>query len=116
MVSINISFAGAGRVASILSREMRNAGHRIEIIVSPGEAKGKAAAESCGALWSHVPSFPGSTDLIIVAVPDSQLTHFLHTMECHPETIVAHTAGSYGLEVFPDKIKRKAVFYPLQTF
>jgi predicted short-subunit dehydrogenase-like oxidoreductase (DUF2520 family) len=29
---------------------------------------------------------------------------------------VAHTAGSYGLEVFPANLKRTGVFYPLQTF
>jgi predicted short-subunit dehydrogenase-like oxidoreductase (DUF2520 family) len=29
---------------------------------------------------------------------------------------VAHTAASFGLDVFPEKINRKAIFYPLQTF
>ena len=30
--------------------------------------------------------------------------------------MVVHTAGSFGLDIFPDKIKRKGIFYPLQTF
>jgi predicted short-subunit dehydrogenase-like oxidoreductase (DUF2520 family) len=30
--------------------------------------------------------------------------------------LVVHTAGSYGMEVFPENLKRKGVLYPLQTF
>jgi predicted short-subunit dehydrogenase-like oxidoreductase (DUF2520 family) len=37
-------------------------------------------------------------------------------LTCDEETIVAHTAGSHGLDVFPENIKLRGVFYPLQTF
>jgi predicted short-subunit dehydrogenase-like oxidoreductase (DUF2520 family) len=116
MSSQNISFAGAGRVASALCRKMYASGHNIELIVSLSEANGRSLSEECGASWSKVPVFPGSSDLIIVAVPDHSLINVLSDLSCSPDTLVVHTAGSFGLEVFPEQIKRKGVFYPLQTF
>jgi len=63
-----------------------------------------------------VPEFPLSTDIIIVAVPDHALTGVLKDMRCRPDTLVVHTAGSIGLDVFPGHIARRGIFYPLQTF
>jgi predicted short-subunit dehydrogenase-like oxidoreductase (DUF2520 family) len=112
----NISFAGAGRVASALCWEMYNAGFNIELIVSESEIYGRSLADSCKALWSPVLIFPDSTDVIIVAVPDNRLKSVLDKIRCRPETLVAHTAGSIGIDVFPEQYKRKSIFYPLQTF
>ena len=41
---------------------------------------------------------------------------FWVTLKCAPGTLVAHTAGSFGLDIFPEQIKQKGIFYPLQTF
>lgn len=112
----NISFAGAGKVASALSRRIYEAGIRIDLIVSPSEENGRSLAELCGASWSPVPQFPVTSDIIIVAVPDHKLRNILENLRCQPYTLVVHTAGSFGLDIFPDHIKRKGVFYPLQTF
>jgi predicted short-subunit dehydrogenase-like oxidoreductase (DUF2520 family) len=49
-------------------------------------------------------------------VPDHKLTDVLDGIDCSADTVVAHTAGSYGLDIFPGRIMRKGVFYPLQTF
>lgn len=116
MLQQNISFAGAGRVASALCRRMYNAGYNIELIVSLTENNGRSLADSCHASWSPVPEFPFSTDVIIVAVPDHSLIKLLGNMKCRPGTLVVHTAGSFGLEVFPAHFTAKGVFYPLQTF
>jgi predicted short-subunit dehydrogenase-like oxidoreductase (DUF2520 family) len=116
MLHKKISFAGAGRVASALCRKMYAAGYDIELIVSLSEVNGRSLSESCMASWSQIAEFPLSTDLIIVAVPDHSLISVLNDLTCNPETLVVHTAGSFGLEVFPEHIKRKGVFYPLQTF
>ena len=116
MIQNNISFAGAGRVAGALCREMYNAGFNIELIVSESEINGCSLADSCEALWSPHLIFPDSTHVIIVAVPDNRLKSVLHRIRCRPETLVAHTAGSIGTDVFPEQIKRKGIFYPLQTF
>jgi predicted short-subunit dehydrogenase-like oxidoreductase (DUF2520 family) len=112
----SISFAGAGRVAEALCKELSHAGYTIDYVVSENEASGKPLADSCKAAWSHDLSFPDSTKIIIVAVPDHRLISVLESVNCSPETLVAHTAGSFGLDIFPEKIIRRGVFYPLQTF
>jgi predicted short-subunit dehydrogenase-like oxidoreductase (DUF2520 family) len=116
MGTLQVSFAGAGRVAGALSREMYHAGIKINRVVSPSEHPGKEVAINCNASWSPVLSFDPSDDIIIVAVPDHKLGEVLAGLECGEKTIVVHTAGSYGLEVFPPGIIRSGVFYPLQTF
>lgn len=116
MSKIFISFAGAGRLAGIMCREMHNAGYKIDMIVSESEKRGRFVAGLCSAVWSDKLIFPDSTEAIIVAVPDSRLKSVLGLIQCRQETLVAHTAGSFGLDVFPGNIIRKGVFYPLQTF
>ena len=116
MFQYNISFAGAGRVAQALCREMYFAGHKIGLIVSESEKNGRSLADSCKASWSTDLIFPDSSNLIIVAVPDHRLKLVLEKISCRAETLVAHTAGSIGTDVFPEHFKQKGVFYPLQTF
>jgi len=116
MIRHNISFAGAGRVAGALCREMYYSGFNIELIVSESEKNGRSLADSCKASWSPDLIFPDSSNVIIVAVPDHRLKSVLDKIRCRPETLVAHTAGSIGIDVFPEQIKRKGIFYPLQTF
>lgn len=91
-------------------------GCKIQKIISRNEKNGRSLAESCNALWSSDYIFTGSEDFIIVAVPDDTLTEVVGKINCHEETVVAHTAGSLGLEVFPAHLKHTGVFYPLQTF
>ena len=112
----NISFAGAGRVADALCKELFRSGYRIDKVVSETEVSGKSLANSCKAAWSSSLEFPDSTNVIIVAVPDHRLKSVLDELKCRPGTLVAHTAGSLGLDIFPEKINHKGIFYPLQTF
>lgn len=116
MYQNNISFAGAGRVADALCKELFRYGYTIDKIVSETEVSGKSLADSCNAAWSSNLVFPDSTKVIIVAVPDHKLKSILEKLQCRPATLVAHTAGSFGLDIFPEKIKHKGIFYPLQTF
>jgi predicted short-subunit dehydrogenase-like oxidoreductase (DUF2520 family) len=116
MYQNNISFAGAGRVAEALCKELFHNGFRIDMVVSETEVRGLTLADSCKAVWSQELSFPNSTKVIIVAVPDHRVKNVLESIRCGQETLVAHTAGSIGLDVFPDRIKKRGVFYPLQTF
>ena len=116
MDKYNISFAGTGRVGGAVCRELFNAGHRIDLIVTRTEASGRPIAVSCNARWSSDLKFPDSTGIIIVSVPDHNLKMVLDEIRCSPGTLVLHTAGSAGLDVFPERIKLKGIFYPLQTF
>ncbi|MCX6253038.1 MAG: DUF2520 domain-containing protein [Bacteroidia bacterium] len=116
MIKHNVSFAGAGKVAGALCKELYHTGFRIDLIVSQTESNGRSLADSCKASWSSDLIFPESSDVIIVAVPDHRLKSVLGKIKCRPDTLVAHTAGSFGLNIFPEQIKRKGIFYPLQTF
>jgi predicted short-subunit dehydrogenase-like oxidoreductase (DUF2520 family) len=116
MYQNNISFAGAGKVAEALSRELFYAGYGIDLIVSRSEQRGSLLAASVKAKWSSELIFPESTKFIFVSVPDHSLKDVLHSIRCNPETLVAHTAGSFGLDIFPDNLIHKGIFYPLQTF
>ena len=116
MEKFSISFAGAGKVASALSAELNRKGHHIDYIVSPNRDKGTALASLYGASWSDKLQFPDSTNIIIVAVPDRELPGVLLSVTCNSNTIIVHTAGSYGQELFPPSVRRHGVFYPLQTF
>ena len=104
MIQYNISFAGAGKVASALCGEIYSAGNRIDLIVSESEKNGPSLARSCEALWSQVLHFPDSSDIIIVSVPDHRLKNVLNNIVHRPNALVVHTAGSIGLDIFPEKI------------
>ncbi len=86
------------------------------MVVSREEKKGKLLAESTKSHWSGELKIPGSTDIIFVAVPDHSLEQVLGSLKCDSRAIVVHTAGSYGLDIFPSRIIRKGIFYPFQTF
>ena len=116
MTRYNLSFAGAGRVAGALCMAMYRAGHKIISIVSESGTGGRLLASECNSSWSPDLIFDKSTDIVIIAVPDNRLEEVLSRIRCSPDTIVAHTAGSFGLEIFPDHLNNKGVFYPLQTF
>lgn len=116
MRQCRISFAGAGRVAEALCKELYSAGCKIDLIVSQNERNGSQLADSCQTQWSSDLVFPQTTNILIVAVPDQSLKSVLENIRCNRETLVAHTAGSFGIDIFPESIYRKGVFYPLQTF
>ena len=111
-----MSFAGAGRVAGSLCKKMYQYGFCIQQVVSRNELNGRQLSDSCKAKWSRDLIFPSSTEIVIVAVPDNIVKTVLNSIKCGKETIVVHTAGSLGLDIFPSRMKRKGVFYPLQTF
>lgn len=116
MRQYRISFAGAGKVAGALCRELHGRGHTIEHISSRNIIKGQRLADLCKATWSDDLTFPSSSEIIIAAVPDNNLIKVLGNIKCGKKTIVVHTAGSIGLDVFPDSLPERGVFYPLQTF
>ncbi len=116
MKEYRISFIGAGKVSGALCRQMHLSGCKILKIVSRTGAGGRSLARSCNASWSSDYDFSDSEDLIIAAVPDDKLSEILARVKCPDSTVVAHTAGSLGLDLFPASMKHTGVFYPLQTF
>ncbi len=117
MRQFNISFVGAGRVADVLSKQLFARGFNIAGFVSTNRDNGEKIASAVNATWSTSLEFNDKVDLIIVAVSDRSLQKVLSGIFCSPDTMVVHTAGSYGLEVFENTaVSLKGVLYPLQTF
>ena len=117
MRQFNISFLGAGRVADILSKRFFVKGFNIVGFVSTEEINGKKVASAVNSTWSSSLKFDDSVDLIIVAVSDKSLQKVLSEISCSPNSMIVHTAGSFGLEVFENiPVSRTGVLYPLQTF
>ncbi|MCM1319172.1 MAG: DUF2520 domain-containing protein [Muribaculaceae bacterium] len=58
---------------------------------------------------------PMDSDIYLIAVSDSAIGKVADAMP-RVDGIVAHTAGSVGIDVLKPYFKRVGVFYPLQTF
>lgn len=116
MEQYSISFIGAGKVAKALCQQFYNTGFRIHDIVSKSGATGLLLADLCNATPKSDLGFTEDTDIIIVAIPDDAVQGVLKNISCGENAIVAHTAGSLGLDIFPSRLKHTGVFYPLQTF
>ena len=96
---MRITVIGHGRVGTHLYRALLAAGHDV--------------------LWAsgrHLPPLR-PCDIALIAVTDSALPSVARQL-CHllpPDVIVAHTAGSIGIEVFQRR-PMSGVLYPMQTF
>lgn len=115
MNQYRISFVGAGRVSGSLCHNFYNTGYIIREIASKSGENNHRLADLYNAKPSDL-KFTDPADVIIVAVPDDALEDVLKNLSFSGDILVAHTAGSLGLEVFPPHIKHRGVFYPLQTF
>jgi predicted short-subunit dehydrogenase-like oxidoreductase (DUF2520 family) len=111
-----ISFAGAGNVAGALCKALHEKKHIIEHIVSRNEVRGLTFANDFNSTWSDNYSFPSTSELIIVSVPDNAIKEILGRIKCNKNAIVLHTSGSVGIDVFKGHFTNYGVLYPLQTF
>lgn len=113
---MKIVIIGAGRVGSALSYALESSGHIILRIISktPGSAATLAKDIGCG--YGTGMQIPDEAELVITAVNDDNLQSVLSSLQSPKDTVIAHTAGSIGLDVFDSKTVNRGVFYPLQTF
>ena len=116
MERYRLSFAGSGKVAASIIPSFLSCGHTVLQLYARSPEKGNKISAETGARFIDKPEFEDSNDFVVVAVSDSALETVLASIRCSENTVVVHTAGSYGMEIFPQHIKRRGVFYPLQTF
>jgi len=88
---------GPGRAGLSLSRALTDAGWRA---LSPVARDGDIAGAAAGA------------DLVVVAVPDAAVAAVAGAIDPRPETVVAHLAGSLGLDALAPH-ERRASLHPL---
>ncbi|MDF1558672.1 MAG: F420-dependent NADP oxidoreductase [Bacteroidales bacterium] len=115
MATYNISFIGAGNVASSLCAGLAAAGHRIVSVASKsGDSAGELAAVT-GAQHRTDLSVPDNCDILFLAVTDSAIAEVAARVVIPARTLLLHTAGSVSLAAL-GRDRNAGVFYPLQTF
>ncbi|MAO70944.1 MAG: NADP oxidoreductase [Flavobacteriales bacterium] len=110
----NITFIGAGNVATILSMELQRNGYNILEVWSKTEKSAKILADKLSCSYCVDLNNLKSPDLFIVAIKDDHIRDIVNIIQ-NKETPIVHTSGSVGIDVFSNK-NNFGVFYPLQTF
>ena len=112
-----ITIVGAGRVGGALARALFQSGYSVDMILSKNIESARRVASGTGAGYGTGYSIPGTTSVVILSVPDSKLGSVAASLIVEGSVLVLHTAGSYGLEIFPERRNYTAgVLYPMQTF
>ena len=115
---MNISFIGAGNVATHLARALAVSGCKILSVHTRSEASARHfAAEHHCQIALQVEDIPLS-DIYIFSIKDDNLPEVVATFgKTHPSAgLCLHTAGSMPMEIFSGHVQQYGVIYPLQTF
>ena len=113
--SSHITLVGAGNVSWHLGHRLIEVGCRIVKLINR-ENKGSTALASdlnCQ-LFSDFSVSNADSDFVIVAINDSFIGEVLQKLD-KKNSIILHTSGSLGMEIFPKGTKRFGVLYPFQT-
>ncbi len=112
---MNIVILGTGNTATVLSRKLKNAGHRIvQVFGRDASAASKLAYEldtESTNYWSVVKK---DADVYLIAVTDSAISDVARHLHV-PGKVVAHTAGSVSKDILKKTSHHYGVFYPLQS-
>jgi predicted short-subunit dehydrogenase-like oxidoreductase (DUF2520 family) len=106
---------GSGNVADALVRAFLKEGNPPIQVFARNVTKAASVAAICGCPYTDNAHDLLPADLYIIAVADKAVKQVAAALPFN-DGVVAHTAGSMGLDVFPPKVRNRAVFYPLQTF
>ena len=100
-----ITVVGAGALGQALALGIHRSGRTIECIVSRSQSRGGSLAEQVNAELR--PSCQGiNSPAVILCVPDDVITSVACQLDSQPGALVAHCAGSRGLEVLASCTKR----------
>jgi predicted short-subunit dehydrogenase-like oxidoreductase (DUF2520 family) len=111
-----LTIIGSGRVAEALALAFIKSGHKIGGIFSRNPDTANKLAQKTGSRVLTDLAIPDTSDMVIMAVPDHAIAEIAGKIRPLPSTVVAHTSGSTGIDVFPENIPKHGVIYPLQTF
>ncbi|WP_348715494.1 Rossmann-like and DUF2520 domain-containing protein [uncultured Alistipes sp.] len=109
-----IVLIGSGNLAEAIAPALKRAG-LIQIFARNG-ARAEAIARRCGVAWSSCPDELAEADLYLIAVVDRAVTEVARSLTVPRGAVVAHTAGSVGLQALPAELPHRASFYPFQSF
>ncbi|MDG2423558.1 MAG: DUF2520 domain-containing protein [Phycisphaerales bacterium] len=93
-----ITIIGAGALGQALTMSLHAAGRSIDLVVSRSDERGQALADAVGARRANSPEGI-SSQAIILCVPDDHIESVSKQLTAPSGSIVAHCAGSRGLDV-----------------
>lgn len=100
---LGVGIIGAGRVGPVLGAALAGAGHAIVGIAASGDGVDRAEAMLPGAPILDVPTLVERSELVLIAVPTSQLPGLVaglaETGAWQPGQLVLHTAAEHGIGV-----------------
>jgi predicted short-subunit dehydrogenase-like oxidoreductase (DUF2520 family) len=112
---MNIIIIGTGNTATVLSRKLKDAGHRIlQVFGRDASAASKLAYELDTESTNYWSVIKKDADVYLIAVSDdaiSEVAKYLHV----PGKVVAHTAASVSKDILKKTSHHYGVFYPLQS-
>ena len=112
---MRVLIIGAGNVATVLGRLIKEANHEIVQVISRNKATAAALAAELGC--AHTDDFTNidqSADLYLVAMSDAALNELPEKIQLGNKLIV-HTAGAISKDVLKDISQQYGVLYPLQS-
>lgn len=112
---MKVVIVGAGNVATVLGRTIKNAGHDILQVISRSAANAKALASELNTTFADdFIALDKSADLYLVAVSDNALEQLGDQYQLGNKLVV-HTAGSVSKEILKNVTHNYGVLYPLQS-
>jgi predicted short-subunit dehydrogenase-like oxidoreductase (DUF2520 family) len=116
-VTNSITIIGAGKVGSALAVAFFNAGVKVDAIISRSGRSAESLAKQVNSSWGTDINSDLVSDFIILTTPDKEIENAAGNLGNIKESILLHTAGSYGTNILASaECKGKGVLYPLQTF
>ncbi|MGI6223989.1 MAG: Rossmann-like and DUF2520 domain-containing protein [Prevotella sp.] len=115
---MEISFVGAGNLATNLAPALLKAGHHIRQVYSRTEASAEALAVAVGAEpITDLAQMDAGSDIYFFSVKDSVLEQLIKELALTVKgKVFVHTAGSLPLSIFQPYVEHYGVLYPMQTF
>ncbi|MBS1566920.1 MAG: DUF2520 domain-containing protein [Bacteroidetes bacterium] len=111
----DIVIIGTGNTATILGRQLKQAGHRIVQVAGRNMAPATLLAAELNALpCTNASSLNRDASMYLLAVPDRALAGIQEEWKL-PPVLTVHTAGAVSLNVLKDAAAEYGVLYPLQS-
>lgn len=111
---MKVVLVGAGNLATNLAVALQKSGHIIIQVFSRTHQSAEQLAQRVGAsAVTTLDQLAQDADIYIISITDSALAS-LDYSAFPSHSLVVHTAGSIPMDVIP--LKRRGVFYPMQTF
>ncbi|MEX0981440.1 MAG: Rossmann-like and DUF2520 domain-containing protein [Bacteroidales bacterium] len=112
----SVTIIGAGNVGWHMARAFHQTGIDVLDVVSGTQHHAEELAKMVSATpRTQIDGIAREPDLFLVCVNDDLINEIIGKFS-GKETLIAHTSGSTGTEIFQNAVENYGVFYPLQTF